>query len=110
MEDKSIATDCNGLPEVTPTNLDYKNNRKKSAILPALHQHGSLGVVGRQCKTYDGQQRLYPSRRPWDAWEKRSLKKQERDTICQQSSSSNGYTRGPEILNALEKLLSRSYS
>jgi hypothetical protein len=38
--------DCNGLPEVMPSNLDYEEKCTKSIVIPPLHRRSSLGIVG----------------------------------------------------------------
>ena len=50
------------------------------------------------------------SQRPCDAREQKSLKKQMQQMMCQTSGNSSGYSRGPEIFKALEKLRSKSHS
>ena len=48
--------------------------------------------------------------RSWNAADKKSLKMQRREFSLQQSGGSCGYSRGPEILKAFEKLKSKSHS
>ena len=46
----------------------------------------------------------------WDSWERRSLPAQQQEHICQEGSYDKGsYSRGPEILKAMEKLKSISH-
>ena len=48
--------------------------------------------------------------RSWNAADKKSLKMQTWEFSLQRSGSSYGYSRGPEILKAFEKLKSKSHS
>ena len=48
--------------------------------------------------------------RSWNVADEKSLKMQRREFSLQQSGGSCGYSRGPEILKALEKLKSKSHS
>ena len=83
-------------------------------LSPVLRQYpfslcGSLVMLARRESKTDGEEtRNHSSPRPWDAWERRSLRKQIKEGVCQRSSRSNGYSQGPEILKALESLKSRS--
>jgi hypothetical protein len=77
--------------------------------LPPAPKCKLMGVAKRQCHTHVGEPWLGGGRRPRDAWEERSLKKQVREIVCQRSRSNSGYSRGPEILEALEKLKSKSH-
>jgi hypothetical protein len=81
-----------------------------SKVLTPLSQLNSPTGTTRQCMTPGELKQLHSNRRPWDAWEKRSLKRQVRENMCQRSSKSNGNSRGPEIMKALETLRTRSYS
>ena len=44
------------------------------------------------------------SHNPYDAWERRSLRQQERAISQLRTAPSTDYSRGPEILVAMEKL------
>lgn len=91
----------NHLKQIPPSSSNFEEGRTVSKVLvPPLPR----------CKTHDGLAQLHSIRRPWDAWERRSLKKQVRDAVCRTTSNSSGYSRGPEFLKALEKLKSRSHS
>ena len=48
--------------------------------------------------------------RSWNATDEKSLKMKRREFSLQQSGGSCGYSRGPEILKAFEKLKSKSHS
>ena len=74
-------------------------------LLPRLKL---LHAATRQCKTHGELKQLHSNRHLWDAWERKSLKRQMREAISQRSSISSGYSHGPEILKALETLKSRS--
>jgi hypothetical protein len=44
-----------------------------------------------------------------DAWDQKSLQLQRRQAMREYKKIDNGYSRGPEILKALEMLKSKSY-
>ena len=48
--------------------------------------------------------------RSWNATDEKSLKMQRREFSLQRSGGSCGYSRGPEILKAFEKLKSKLHS
>ncbi len=108
---KGIVINPNGLWKTQPLNSNDDAPATTSLVVqPPLPRRHSLGVARHQCKTHEGQARPHLSRRPWDAWERRSLKKQVRDIVGQNSTCSSRYSQGSEILKAIQKLKSRSHS
>ena len=80
-------------------------------LQPPLPQCDSIVFVPKQgSKTHEGEFCAHSIRRPWDAWEQRSLEKQVQESACQRSSGSSGYSQGPELLKAMENFKSRSHS
>ena len=57
-----------------------------------------------------GPSHRHSSSSTWDSWEHRSLQAQQQEHICQEGSYDKGsYSRGPEILKAMEKLKNISH-
>lgn len=108
---KSPVMGAVGIEELPDTNVSLSEGIRtsKGVLPPRPHKH-SLAVAHRKCKTHVGQPRSLLDRRPWDAWERRSLKRQLRDTVGERSSGYTAYSRGPELLKAMEMLKSRSHS
>ena len=70
----------------------------------------SCGIPQRLCKTHGECMPRNSDDRAWDAWERRALRKERRELAIDRGSTYTRYSRGPEILKAVEKLRSRSHS
>ena len=98
------------IQELPCTNISLSERLRTSKdVPPPRPQKHLLAVAHRKCKTHDRQPRLHSNRRPWDAWEQKSLKKL-REIVGERSTCSSGYSRGPELLKAMEMLKNRSHS
>jgi len=108
---KDIAITPNCLHKSLPSSSreDLQPSARKNLQPPLLPRH-SLKESMVQCKTYSKELRPLPGRRPWDVWDKRSLRKQRRENAAMRCSKDTGYSRGPKIFKELEKLKSRSHS
>jgi hypothetical protein len=80
-------------------------------ISPSLPHERASTQVGRLKRKLDGPSCIQSSARSWDSWERRSLQAQQWEHIRQVGwISKGGYSRGPEILMAREKLKTTSRS
>ena len=90
-ESRANFVELHGVP--LPRSYKYVLSTKrylKRKIVGPLHRHSSSSM--------------------WDLWERRSLQAQRQKHICQEGSYDKGsYSRGPEILKAMEKLKSKSH-
>lgn len=76
---------------------------------PPLPRQRLLSLGVRKTKTHDG---VLPSRRVtplFDAWDRKSIHLQKRQSLQEYKKKDNGYSRGPEILRAMELLKSKSH-
>ena len=93
------------------TSSDRRHASTSKGSRPHIPRFRSPLLVRRKCNTHgDPKAQLQDGHRPCYSWEERSLKKQRREDASQTSVATTRYSRGPEILQAMEKLKSRSYS
>ena len=98
--------------EVKPQILDELNKKiVELPIVPLARPHKYVLNTERYLKRkLIGPSRSHSSTSTWDLWERRSLQAQRREHIHQEGSYDKGsYSRGPEILKAMEKLKSISH-
>ena len=109
---KSIAICSRDSRDLAPPTCSYHEQSTTSNVLRRIvRQSNSLGVLRRQSKSHEVNRiPIHSGRRPWDAWEEKSLKKQCREFASQGCVKFTGYSRRPEILAAIEKLKSKTHS
>ncbi len=75
-----------------------------------LLPHPCVPTYGnRMTKSHEGLSRIHCVPMKKDAWDQKSLQLQRRQAMREYKKIDNGYSRGPEILKALEMLKSKSY-
>ena len=92
-----------------PDELNKKNVELPN--IPLAHPRKYVLNIERYLKRkLIGPSRSHSSSSMWDSWERRSLQAQRQEHIRQEGSYDKGsYSRGPEILKAMEKLKSISH-
>ena len=83
---------------------------QKCMVIKRPPRCNSLGTPQRLCKTHGEWMPTNSDERAWDAWERIALRKERQQLASERGSTYTRYSRGPDILKALEKLRSRPHS